>query len=76
MAERVFARKMEKVGFREVWIGERTLFGIEGTASYPLFTPEIIDLMRRLLPPERQVRVAISVIARARKPVAPRTTSL
>jgi hypothetical protein len=68
MAERVFARKMEKVGFREVWIGERTPFGIEGAALYPLFTPEIIDLMRRLLPPERQDRVAISVIARARKP--------
>jgi hypothetical protein len=68
MAERVFARKMEKVGFREVWIGERIPFGIEGAALYPLFTPEIIDLMRRLLPPERQDRVAISVIARARKP--------
>jgi hypothetical protein len=39
--------------------------GIEGAALYPLFTPEIIDLMRRLLPPERQDRVAISVIARA-----------
>jgi hypothetical protein len=68
MAERVFARKMEKVGFREVWIGERTSFGIEGAALYPLFTPEIIDLMRRLLPPERQDRVAISVIAKALKP--------
>lgn len=68
MAERVFARKMEKVGFGQVWIGERTPFGIDGAALYPLFTPEIIDLMRRLLPPERQDRVAISVIAKAIKP--------
>ena len=68
MAERVFARKMEKVGFREVWIGERTPFGIDGAALYPLFTPDIIDLMRRLLPAERQDRVAISVIAKALRP--------
>ena len=68
MAERVFARKMEKVGFREVWIGERTPFGIDRAALYPLFTPEIIDLMRELIPPDGQDRVAISVIAKARKP--------
>ena len=49
------------------WIGERTPFGIDGAALYPLFTPDIIDLMRELLPPERQDRVAISVIATARK---------
>lgn len=68
MAERVFARKLEKVGFSDVGIGERTPFGIDRAALYPLFTPKIIDLMRELIPPERQDRVAISVIARARKP--------
>jgi arsenite methyltransferase len=68
MAERVFARKMEKAGFREISIGERTPFGIHSAALYPLFTKEIIDLMRELLPAERQDRVAISVIATAHKP--------
>ena len=68
MAERVFARKLEKVGFEDVRIGERTPYGIDRAALYPLFTPEIIDLMRELIPPERQDRVAISVIAKARKP--------
>jgi len=67
MAERVFARKMEKAGFEAVWIGERIPFGIEQAALYPLFTGEIIDLMRDLIPPERQDSVAVSVIAKATK---------
>ncbi len=68
MAERVFARKLEKVGFEDVRIGEKVPFGVEEAALFPLFTPEIIALMRRLIPPERQGRVAVSVIARVRKP--------
>ena len=68
MAERVFARKLEKAGFEGVWIGERIPYGIDQAALYPLFTPEIIELMRRLIPAERQGNVAVSVIAKARKP--------
>ncbi len=68
MAERVFARKMEKAGFADIWIGERVPYGIERAALYPLFTAEIIDLMRELIPPDRQNAVAFSVIAKARRP--------
>lgn len=68
MAERVFARKMEKVGFADVWIGEKIPYGIRDAALYPLFTPDLIRLMERLIPPERQGSVAIGVIAKARKP--------
>ena len=68
MAERVFARKMEEVGFADVWIGERQPFGIEQAAIFPLFTDEVIELMRKLIPAERWDAVAISVIAKARKP--------
>ena len=68
MAERVFADKLEKAGFEEVTIGERVPFGIDDVACYPLFTPALIDVMWRVIPPERQGRVATSVIARARKP--------
>lgn len=39
-------------------------------AQYPMFTPELIGLMRRLIPPERQPHVARSVIFTARKPRA------
>ena len=65
MAERVFARKMEKAGFTGVWIGNKVPYGIEQAALYPLFTPEIIELMRRLIAPDRQASVSISVIAKA-----------
>jgi hypothetical protein len=51
-----------------VWIGERIPYGVERAALYPLFTPAVIDLMRQLIPPERQAAVAVSVIAKATKP--------
>ena len=68
LAERVFAEKLEKAGFEAVTLAERVPFGLEDVASYPLFTPVLIEVMRRVMPPERQGRVATSVIARARKP--------
>ncbi|HEX9122398.1 MAG TPA: hypothetical protein VF984_03435 [Actinomycetota bacterium] len=68
MAERVFARKMEKVGFTDIWIGEKRPFGIEQAAVFPLFTDEVVELMRKLIPAERRDSVAFSVIAKARKP--------
>lgn len=67
MAERVFAKKLRKVGFEHIRIGEQMPYGVEDAGLFPLFTEEIIDLMRRLIPPERQDRVAVSVIAKARK---------
>jgi arsenite methyltransferase len=68
LAERAFAAKLRKVGFADVWIGEKVPYGIEQAALYPLFTTDLVELMRRLIPPDRQDRVAISVIAKARKP--------
>jgi hypothetical protein len=68
MAERVFAEKLEKVGFEKVWIGERIPMGIEQVALYPLFTPEFVELMRKVIPPEGHDCVATSVIVKARKP--------
>jgi len=43
-------------------------FGVDECEQYPLFTPELIALMRRLIPPARQSSVARSVIFRAHKP--------
>ncbi len=60
--------KLQKIGFTEIQRGEEFLFGVDEAAQYPLFTPELIALMRRLIPPERQATVARSVIYTARKP--------
>ena len=68
MAERVFARKMQKAGFADVWIGEKVPYGIDDAALYPLFTEDLVDLMRKVIAPDRQASVAIGVIAKARKP--------
>lgn len=48
--------------------GEELPVGVDDCEQYPLFTPELIALMRRLIPPERQATVARSVIFSARKP--------
>lgn len=44
-------------------------FGIEEAALYPLFTEELIEVMRRTIPPERHSHVATGVIVKARKPL-------
>jgi len=68
LAERVFASKVQKVGFVDIQRGEELPVGVDDCEQYPLFTPELIALMRRLIPPERQATVARSVIFSARKP--------
>jgi hypothetical protein len=40
---------------------------MDEVAQYPMFSPELLALMRRLIPPERQGTVARSVIFTARK---------
>jgi len=42
-------------------------YGIGECAQYPLFTTELIALMRRLIPPARHATVARSLIFTARK---------
>jgi hypothetical protein len=69
MAERVFAAKLEKSGFVEVWVGGHRPFGIEEASMYPLFTTEVIDLMRSTIPLEHHHHVATGVIVKARKPL-------
>jgi arsenite methyltransferase len=68
LAERVFAEKLERAGFENVWVGGHQPYGIDDAAKYPLFTPELIDLMRRTISPDHQDHVATGVIVKARKP--------
>jgi arsenite methyltransferase len=68
LAERVFAEKLERAGFVEIWVGGHQPYGIEDAALYPLFTPELIEVMRRTIPNDRQDHVATGVIVKARKP--------
>lgn len=75
LAERVFVHKLANVGFTRPEILERRPFGLDDAARYPLFTPELIALMRRLIPAERQAEVAVAVTLSARKPALGATTT-
>jgi arsenite methyltransferase len=68
LAERVFADKLTKVGFTGVEVLDRQPFGLADAALYPLFTPELIELMRDLLAPAQHAEVAVAVTVSASKP--------
>jgi hypothetical protein len=68
MAERVFAGKLERAGFVDVWVGGHRPFGIDEACLYPLFTPQVIEVMQRTILPEQRDHVATSVIVKAHKP--------
>lgn len=68
MPERVFGRKLRQAGFVDIEAFDQRWLSVDDCARYPLFTSGLIAAMRRLLSPERQGRVARSVVFAARKP--------
>jgi arsenite methyltransferase len=68
LAEGEFVRKLARAGFAEIEVRHREPMSVEGCALYPLFTADLIELMRRLIPPERQESVATSIVVTARLP--------
>jgi arsenite methyltransferase len=67
LAERVFVKKLGNVGFTDIEVVERHPFRLADAARYPLFTPDLIELMHELLPQERHDEVATGVTIRARR---------
>jgi arsenite methyltransferase len=65
LAERDFVEKLEKAGFAGVEVLDREPVGVDDCALYPLFTDDLIGLMRRLIPEAQQKAVAVSVVVRA-----------
>ncbi len=68
LKEEDFVAKLERAGFEEVEVLHSEPLSIDDCALYPLFTDEVIELMRRLIPADRQREVAISVVVRASRP--------
>ena len=71
LSERVFVDKLDRAGLVDIQMGERSSLTVDDLALYPLFTPQVLSLMRRLLPADDQQQVATSLIARACRPAAP-----
>jgi len=68
LAEDDFVRKLEKAGFQGVEVLHREPLSIDDCALYPLFSDQVIRLMRQLIPPEKHAAVAVSVVIRASLP--------
>ena len=66
LTERDFVTKLELAGFTDIESVERTPLGVDDCALYPLFTPDVLDLMRTLIPTERQQTIGVAVVVRAR----------
>jgi SAM-dependent methyltransferase/quercetin dioxygenase-like cupin family protein len=65
VSERVLRRKLERRGFAGITVDHPTPFSVDDVAAYPLFPADVIELMRRLLPPDQQRRVATGVVVHA-----------
>jgi SAM-dependent methyltransferase len=68
LAEEDFVRKVEKAGLQAVEVLQRQPLSIDDCALYPLFSDEVIALMRRLIPADRHARVAVAIVIRATSP--------
>ncbi len=65
LAEDDFVHKLEKAGFQDLEVLHHEQMSIDDCALYPLFSDEVIALMRELIPGERHSRVAVAVVIRA-----------
>jgi hypothetical protein len=60
------------VGFEEIRVTERQAFGLADIARYPLFAPEFVDFLARVMPADRHAELVYSIVVTARKPEEPR----
>jgi arsenite methyltransferase len=67
LTERDFVDKLERGRFAEITVQERRPVSIDDLTLYPLFTDELIDLMRKLIAPDRQGAVATAVVVTAKR---------
>jgi arsenite methyltransferase len=68
LAETDFVHRLAKAGFVDIDVVHRDPLSIDDCALYPLFSSDVIDLMRELIPPDRHSRVAVAIVVRARLP--------
>lgn len=68
LTERVFVEKMDRVGFTGIAVLGRAPFSLDDAGRYPLFTPDLVDLMRTLLPAAQHDEVALALTVVAHKP--------
>jgi SAM-dependent methyltransferase len=75
LSELALYKGLRRAGFRDVGITALHPFGIAECSLYPLFTEELLALLRERVPAERHDRIAQSVFVVARKPAVGDTLS-
>ena len=66
LTERDFVTKLGRAGFEQIDVRERRPMSVDDAALYPLFTDELLHLMRTLIPREQQDELAVAVVVTAR----------
>lgn len=61
-------KKFLNVGFDEIETQDRRPFGLDDLTRYPLFAPEFLDSLRRVMPSHRHAELVFSLVVTARKP--------
>jgi SAM-dependent methyltransferase len=70
LSAQVLTRKLDRSGLVDVELTDLGALTLDDVALYPLFTSDVLALMRRLVPADTRQHIATSVLARARKPAA------
>ena len=55
------------MGFEAIEMSNREPFGLAELTRYPLFAPDFLDFLRRVIPPHRHAELVFSVVVTARK---------
>ena len=58
---------MVNVGFEAPVVFDRRPFGLAVLGRYPVFPPEFVDFVRRVVPPEHHDTLVHAVVITARK---------
>lgn len=67
LTERAFVETMCRAGLADVTVHERIPYGLADLALDPTFTPDLIALMRRVLPEHVQRRVGLRIVVTGTK---------
>lgn len=62
LTERDFVKKIDRAGFQGIEVHDRRPVSIDDLALYPLFTPELLELMRDHIEPAVQEHVGDVVL--------------
>ncbi len=75
LTERAFVESLDRAGFGRTVVHERVPYGLDDLAREPTFTPGLVALMRRLLPPRAQDRIGVRLVISAESPAESGATS-